>query len=184
MRMTRGMFGREFGYLRGATTPALKRRALEDAIPFAAVSNFLKALRFKDEGYTTRSGYTIISELSDADITKQMLGFAPYTTRKARDRRARNNRVLMGINNRKSKLFERLWFAHDEELDEMQEEVLEEIRLFNADHPAHAIDSRAAKRSLRTRSKNEMISLLTGGTLAPEAAVAEVILSNKEFMGL
>jgi endonuclease III-like uncharacterized protein len=90
----------------------------------------------------------------------------------------------MGINNRKSRLFERLWYAHDEELDEMKEEVLEEIRLFNADHPTHAIDSRAAKRSLRTRSKNEMISLLTDGTLVPEAGVAEMILSNKEFMGL
>jgi hypothetical protein len=186
MRTARGLFGWgvEGGGYFGAITPALKRKDLEDAIPFAAISNFLKALRFKDDGYTTRSGYPIISELSDWDVFKQMLGFAPYSTRKARDIRSRNNRVLMGINNRKSIIYERLWFAHSEDLDYMIEEVMDEIEQFNIDHPSHTIELEQAMRSVIGKSKNELTTLLTGGTLAPQAVLGDVLLSNEEFLGL
>ena len=144
-------------------------RAFEKVLP-TAISNGLKAYRFRTEGYDTTRGDPMISgEIPMGDVIAQGLGFAPFSTRRARDAAALNNRLNRGIQTRRSNLLNDFAYAHKIAMEtgdySLRDEVEEDIKEFNDDHPERPISGKNLRQSLTARARGTAIAELTRGAI-------------------
>ena len=161
-------------YIDGATdlfdgNPQNMNRAFEKVLP-TAISNGLKAYRFRTEGYDTTRGDPMISgEIPMGDVIAQGLGFAPFSTRRARDAAALNNRLNRGIQTRRSNLLNDFAYAHKIAMEtgdySLRDEVEEDIQEFNDDHPERPISGKNLRQSLAARARGTAIAELTRGAI-------------------
>jgi len=149
--------------------PQNMNRAFEKVLP-TAISNGLKAYRFRTEGYDTTRGDPMISgEIPMGDVIAQGLGFAPFSTRRARDAAALNNRLDRGIETRRSSLLNDFAYAHKIAMEtgdySLRDEVEEDIKEFNDDHPERPISGKNLRQSLTARARGTAIAELTRGAI-------------------
>jgi hypothetical protein len=158
-------------------------RAVEAILP-TALSNFAKAYRFATKGYETGRGDPIISgALPAGDIFRQSLGFAPISTRSARDKLSLNIRKDLGRRDRRNRIIDKLVYAvsGEGEHSELLAQGWREAQAFNADHPAFPIGVDTLLRSIRARQTRTEMAAITGGAPVDRKTALEMIESNREF---
>ena len=158
-------------------------RAVEAMLP-TALSNFAKSYRFATKGYETGRNDPIISgALPMGDILRQSLGFAPISTRSARDKLSLNIRKDLGRRDRRNGIIDKLVYAvsGEGEHSELLTQAWQEARAFNRDHPVFPIDVDTVLRSIRARQTRTEMAAITGGAPVDRKTALEMIESNREF---
>ena len=158
-------------------------RAVEAMLP-TALSNMAKSYRFATKGYETGRGDPIISgALPAGDIFRQSLGFAPISTRSARDKLSLNIRKDLGRRERRNRIIDKLVYAVSGEGEHsgLLTQAWQEAQAFNADYPAFPIGVDTLLRSIRARQTRTEMAALTGGAPVDRKTALEMIESNREF---
>ena len=163
--------------------PKNNDRAVEAILP-TAVSNFAKAYRFATKGYETGRLDPIISgALPAGDILRQSLGFAPISTRSARDKLSLNIRKDLGRRERRNRIIDKLVYAVSGEGEHsgLLTQAWQEAQAFNADYPAFPIGVDTLLRSIRARQTRTEMAAITGGAPVDRKTALEMLESNREF---
>ena len=158
-------------------------RAVEAILP-TALSNMAKSYRFATKGYETGRGDPIISgALPMGDVFRQFLGFAPISTRSARDKLSLNIRKDLGRRERRNRIIDKLVYAvsGEGEHSELLTQAWQEAQAFNADHPAFPIGVDTLLRSISARRTRTEMAAVTGGAPVDRKTALEMIESNREF---
>jgi hypothetical protein len=158
-------------------------RAVEAILP-TALSNLAKGYRFATKGYETGRNDPIISgALPMGDVLRQSLGFAPISTRSARDKLSLNIRKDLGRRDRRNRIIDKLVYAvsGEGEHSELLAQGWREAQAFNADHPAFPIGVDTLLRSIRARQTRTEMAAITGGAPVDRKTALEMIESNREF---
>jgi hypothetical protein len=155
-------------------------RAVENMLP-TGLSNSLKTLRLYQDGYETRRGDPIVGDVAAGDLVLQIAGFRPMAFRAEDDKRSRNYRVTRGIQARRGRLLDRYYYAYKEGDNNEVQDIIKEIQEFNRDHPNAGIAPDTIRSSLRQRTRNSIISDITGGTIVDRRYISEILQSNAEF---
>lgn len=158
-------------------------RAVEAMLP-TALSSMAKSYRFATKGYETGRGDPIISgALPMGDVFRQFLGFAPISTRSARDKLSLNIRKDLGRRERRNRIIDKLVYAVSGEGEHsgLLTQAWQEAQAFNADYPAFPIGVDTLLRSIRARQTRTEMAALTGGAPVDRKTALEMIESNREF---
>jgi hypothetical protein len=163
--------------------PKNNDRAVEAILP-TALSNLVKGYRFATEGYETGRLDPIISgALPAGDILRQSLGFAPISTRSARDKLSLNIRKDLGRRERRNRIIDKLVYAVSGEGEHsgLLTQAWQEAQAFNADYPAFPIGVDTLLRSIRARQTRTEMAAITGGAPVDRKTALEMLESNREF---
>jgi len=110
------------------------RRGVEGIAP-VAIRNFMKAERYATEGALTRRRDPIVEDLSPYNIITQAFGFAPQHLGLAMDINRLSRRRDQALKDKKTNLLRRLNMARRERDTAEYQQVLKEIREYNAGLP-------------------------------------------------
>jgi hypothetical protein len=163
--------------------PKNNDRAVEAILP-TALSNLAKSYRFATEGYETGRLDPIISgALPAGDVFRQSLGFAPISTRSARDKLSLNIRKDLGRRERRNRIIDKLVYAVSGEGEHsgLLTQAWQEAQAFNADYPAFPIGVDTLLRSIRARQTRTEMAAITGGAPVDRKTALEMLESNREF---
>ena len=141
-------------------------RSVEAALP-TAMGNMLKSFRFGTEGALTMRKDPILEVFSPYEVGAQFLGFMPARYEQQLSINRAQQAISNAVNAEIQSLLRRLYIARREGDRDTFQEVMQEIRDFNARMPPSArINRPSIRRSLDShqRRTQEMVS---GVTLSP-----------------
>jgi hypothetical protein len=113
------------------------RRGIEQLMP-VSVRNVMKTERYAREGALTRRGDPIVDDLSPYNIGTQLIGFAPQHLGLAMDINRISRKRDQALKDKKTRLLRRLNMARREGNMQEYNQVLKDIRDYNASLPPEA----------------------------------------------
>jgi len=124
------------------------QRGVEQMLP-AAFSSFSKALRYANEGMTTRRGDPVVDDVTTGDIIGQMLGFAPTAYTMNQERNQVLKRIDTSIGKERTKLMKSVYMALRKGDSEERAAALKKIAEFNRRNPRNPIEGVDLMRSMK-----------------------------------
>jgi hypothetical protein len=154
-------------------------RGLEGMTP-AIVRNILKAVRYAEEGVTTRQGDLLVPEVTWAMIAQQGIGLTPDIIAEQYDINAAKYEFKTKIERQRRRLTDRYVLAVERNDNELLSETLDFIDRFNQLNPEFPITSNSLTDSYRKwhRARAEEIS----GMYTPSRGLRARI--EREFAGV
>ena len=142
-------------------------RGVEGMLP-AAFRNVAKGIpgigRYaREDGILTRRGDPIVEDVTTGGLLAQMLGFPPTEYTLKQEQSQASKRIDRTTNKKRTKLLRRLYV--DIRMGSGSEDVMAEIRKFNARHPNAAIGYDSVKKSLKGHMRTSAL-MVNGVTLS------------------
>lgn len=138
-----------------------------DMLAPRVVGNPIKAFRYATEGATTKDGIPVVDDVDTYNQFMQFLGFAPAELANAYAEGDELKTREGKIKTRATALRKRIMMSIVNKDDEAKNELLAEMRAFNAKHPGAAITSESIREAV-TRHHIRLSQSVSGVVLAPK----------------
>jgi hypothetical protein len=138
------------------------QRGVEQMLP-AAFSSVSKAVRYANEGMTTRRGDPVVDDVTTGNIIGQLLGFAPASYTFNQERNQVIKRIDTAIGKERTKLMKSVYMSMRKGDAEERANAMQKIAEFNRRHPDNPIEPEDLQRSLKQHQKttDEMFNGIT-----------------------
>ena len=123
-------------------------RGIEQMLP-AAFSSFAKAVRYANEGMTTRRGDPVVDDVTTGNIIGQTLGFAPTSYTMNQERNQVLKRIDTAVGKERTKLMKSVYMSMRKGDSEARAAALKKIAEFNQRNPNNQIQPEDLMRSLK-----------------------------------
>jgi hypothetical protein len=147
-----GMVNKYFDRVPSLLAQGEYQRAIEAALPSVA-ANVARAVRFGGEGILTMRGDVILDDVGMFSLGAQALGFMPARYAQQLAMNSVGSRIDNAIGTKRTQLLRQRYTAYrNGDMDRVRG-VDEDIRAFNARHPASAITRTTIRDSLRSHEQ-------------------------------
>jgi hypothetical protein len=156
-------------------------RGIEGLLP-TGLSNIYKYLHrlAKEDGFATRRGDPIYSDLTSGDVFAGTMGFLPAAYTATQEASDIKSRISKAVSKERTKLLSKLYAARRFKDRPEQRKILAEIRAFNKKHPSARITREVRKRSYEANVRTTK-SMVDGVVINP--LMAKVLETERNRYG-
>lgn len=160
------------------------QRGLEKMMP-SAYRNLSKAMRYNEEGATTRDGKLIAGDFTPVQIGGQAAGFSPASVSEAYETDAAIKNTTRKVNKVKNRLEKRYEEAVENRSDDLSE-LRQQVRDWNKEHKHNKINlDQSGKKARRRKSiKKEIQRLKDNRLLTGKVREDKTRALERELSGL